>query len=99
MVKPDLPDTWTVTVTSAAGDLRAEPVDAGAVQSVVELLPADHGAAVSHKPRDWSVRLTIWEYDAIAAASEAVEVVRGVREKAGLPDWSVSHLEITRGAR
>lgn len=97
MAKPELPHTWTVTV-AAAGDLRAEPVDPPAVEALVSLLP-DHAAAVSHLPRRYSVRLTVWAYDAMSAAGEAVELLDSVREDAGLPDWPVAQLEVSLAGR
>lgn len=98
MAKPVIPHTWTVTVAAAAGDLRADPVDPTAVESLVSLLP-DHAAAVSHLPRRYSVRLTVWSHDAMEAAGDAVELLDSVRERAGLPDWPVAQLEVSLARR
>ena len=92
--KPVMPDEWTVTI-EASGELRAQPVDPAAVQSILGRL-AEHTAAVSHRPRQFSTRLTVWEHDALAAASEATRVWRDAARSCSLPDWPITRLDVTR---
>lgn len=93
--RPALP-VWTVEIR-ADGDLRAEPVDGGAVASLLDTL-RDYSASVSHLPRRYSTRLVVQAQDALQAASGALEVWRDAADRAGLPDWPVAHLEVNRSS-
>lgn len=92
--RPAVPAEWSVVV-DAAGDLRAEPVDGSAVESLIDLL-VGHSAAVSHLPRRYTTRLRVHAHDALEAAADGIKVWKQAAEQADLPDWPVVHLEVTR---
>lgn len=92
--RPIVPVAWAVVI-DAAGDLRAQPVDRNAVESLIDLL-ADHKAAVSHLPRRYTTRLRVYAHDVQEAVAEGIKVWKQASEHAGLPDWPVVHVEVTQ---
>ncbi len=92
--KPVMPDEWIVTI-EASGELRAQPVDPVAVQAILSRL-GEYNASVSHRPRQFSTRLTVWENDALAAATEAARLWRDAARSCSLPDWPITRLDVSR---
>jgi len=86
---------WHVTV-AMAGDVRDQTLDALAVESLVDLL-IDYRPMLSHLPRQWTVRLTIYAESPLEACKEGIAVCTQAALDAGLPKWPVSRLEAARG--
>jgi hypothetical protein len=78
-----------------AGDVRDKPVDGLSVESLVDLL-IDYRPMISHLPREWTVRLTIYAEGPLEAGREGIEVVTGACDEAELPRWPVRRLEVVR---
>lgn len=95
MSTPIVPVRWTVVIDAAADDLRAQPVDGSAVESLIDVL-AEHRASVSHLPRRYSTRLHVYAHDALEAVATGVKVWKQGTEEAGLPDWPVVRIEATQ---
>lgn len=93
---PKLPAVWTVTL-EAAGDLRAAPVDAAIVPRLLDLL-GDDALAVDSLPRRYTVRLQVVEEDALEAARVAAGRLAEVVGPAGLPNWPLGRVEVTRAS-
>ncbi|MDX1510691.1 MAG: hypothetical protein R3249_05060 [Nitriliruptorales bacterium] len=85
---------WHVTV-EMSGDVRDQALDALAVESLVDVL-IDYRPMISHLPRKWTVRLTIWSETPLAAGEEGIEVVTKAAAEASLPSWPVSRIEVAR---
>lgn len=85
---------WHVTV-AMAGDVRDQPVDGLSVESLVDLL-IDYRPMISHLPREWTVRLTIYADSPLEAGREGIEVVTDAATSAELPRWPVRRLEVVR---
>jgi hypothetical protein len=90
----DLPAAWTVTV-DAEGDAGDEPVDPDLVESLIDLL-GDYSPSVSHRPRRYSTRVTVYAGEALEAAEGAVGLWRDARQRAGLPRWPVVRVDVNR---
>lgn len=92
--RPVVPVEWAVVI-DAAGDLRAQPVDGVAVESLIDHLTG-HSAAVSHLPRRYTTRLRVYAHDVQEAVADGIKVWKQAAERADLPDWPVVHVEATR---
>jgi hypothetical protein len=85
---------WTVTVDHG-GDLHDRELDANGLDALVGRL---HGrvVAVSHRPRCFTTTVRLRDTDAIAAASQAAQLIRDTAAAVGLPAWPLVHLEVVR---
>jgi hypothetical protein len=92
----DLPKGWTVQI-DAEGAPTDEPVDGKKVEGLIDLL-REYAPAVSHRPRRFSTRLTVYAGEAIEAATGAVDIWREAVGEAGLPPWEVVRIDVTRTA-
>lgn len=90
----DLPAAWTVAI-DAAGGPQDDPVDRERVESLIDRL-GEYSPSVSHRPRRYSTRLTVYAGEALEAASGAVALWRDASRGVGLPSWPVVHIEINR---
>lgn len=91
---PSAQVAWHVTV-AMAGDVRDQPVDGVSVESLVDLL-IDYRPMISHLPREWTVRLTIYAEGPLDAGKEGIDVVTNAAGQADLPRWPVRRLEVVR---
>jgi hypothetical protein len=89
----DLPDRWTVEI-DAEGALDDAPVDGAAVETLIDRL-SDYSPSVSHRPRRYTTRLSVYATDALQAVEGSVEIWREAIQQADLPDWEIARIEVS----
>lgn len=90
-------DTWSVAITRAGDEPLLNLDDESTHEKIFDLIEllSEYGAAISHGPNRYTVRLALDASSVEAATSEAISNVVTYADKVGLPYWPLVKIEAT----